>query len=157
MCFAPTLRRLANQTSWLDVCCLTGFCYYWLMLLTTLVAALLSWSAPAAPVVPFAAPVAQPAGYADPCKLYGSIFIERDPRRRGMCSATVFLEQQEAFASLVVFREANKLFADKAGMWYITEAREFADYTVFVTDNRSLADFGIFYTQVRSFAGCKER
>ncbi|KAA9331704.1 hypothetical protein F0P96_15320 [Hymenobacter busanensis] len=96
-------------------------------------------------------------GYADPCKIYGSIYLERDARRRGYCSATVFLEEQEAFASLVVYQETSKLFADKAGLWYITDARDFADYTVFVTDNRSLADFNIFYTKSRSFAGCKER
>ncbi|RTQ53795.1 hypothetical protein EJV47_01540 [Hymenobacter gummosus] len=98
----------------------------------------------------------QGRGYADPCKLYGAVYLERDPRRRGFCSATVYVEQQEAFANLVVYQEANKLFADKPGLWYITDARDFADYSVLVTDNRSFADFGIFYTKVRSFAGCRK-
>ncbi|OON71140.1 hypothetical protein B0919_00485 [Hymenobacter sp. CRA2] len=116
------------------------------------------WWQPAAPAVsaPLAPRVQQGGGYADPCKIYGSIYLERDPRRRGFCSATVYVEQQEAFASLVVYQEANKLFADKAGLWYITEARDFADYTVLVTNNRSFADFGIYYTKVRAFAGCKQ-
>ncbi|GAB3828755.1 DUF6150 family protein [Hymenobacter jeollabukensis] len=125
------------------------------MLLTTFVSALLWWQ-PAAAAVPLAPSVTQTGGYADPCKLYGAIYLERDPRRRGFCSATVYVEQQEAFANLVVFQEANKLFADKAGLWYITDARDFADFTVLVTDNRSFADFGIYYTKVRSFAGCRK-
>ncbi|MCC3155623.1 DUF6150 family protein [Hymenobacter sp. 15J16-1T3B] len=127
------------------------------MLLTTLVSALLWWQPAATPPAPLAlAALRHSGGYADPCKLYGAIYLERDPRRRGFCSATVYVEQQEAFASLVVFQEANKLFADKAGLWYITDARDFADFTVLVTDNRSFADFGIFYTKVRSFAGCRK-
>jgi hypothetical protein len=126
------------------------------MLLATLVSALLWWQ-PAAPALPpAAAPALRPGGYADPCKLYGAIYLERDPRRRSFCNATVYVEQQEAFANLVVYQEANKLFADKAGLWYITDARDFADFTVLVTDNRSFADFGIFYTKVRSFAGCRK-
>jgi Family of unknown function (DUF6150) len=126
------------------------------MLLTTLVSALLWWQPAAAPKAPLAPKVAHTAGFADPCKLYGAVYLERDPRRRGFCSATVYVEQQEAFANLVVYQEANKLFADKAGLWYITDARDFADFTVLVTDNRSFADFGIFYTKVRSFAGCRK-
>lgn len=128
------------------------------MFLTSLVSALLWWQPAApAPVAPLAPAVARPAGgYADPCKLYGAIYLERDPRRRGFCSATVYVEQQEAFANLVVFEEVNKLFADKAGLWYLTDARDFADFTVLVTDNRSFADFGIYYTKVRSFAGCRK-
>ncbi|GAB2949328.1 hypothetical protein GCM10027048_12990 [Hymenobacter coalescens] len=126
------------------------------MLLTTLVSALLWWQPAAAATAPRPPAVRQSGGYADPCKLYGTIYLERDPRRRGFCSATVYVEQQEAFANLVVYEEANKLFADKPGLWYITEARDFADYTVLVTDNRSFADFGIYYTKVRSFAGCRK-
>lgn len=125
------------------------------MFLTTLVSALLWWQPAApAPLVPAAPRLA--GGYADPCKLYGTIYLERDPRRRGFCSATVYVEQQEAFANLVVYQEANKLFADKPGLWYVTDARDFADFTVLVTDNRSFADFGIYYTKIRSFAGCRQ-
>lgn len=126
------------------------------MLLTTLLSVCLSWHQPA-PTVPFVPTVQQGrGGYVDPCKIYGSIYLERDPRRRGFCSATVFVEQNDGFANLVVYQEANKLFADKPGMWYITDARDFADYTVLVTDNRAFADFGIFYSKVRSFAGCRQ-
>jgi hypothetical protein len=91
------------------------------------------------------------------CRIYGSIYLETDPRRRSNCFATIYLESEEGYADLLVFKEANKLFADKAGFWYFTMARDFADYSLFVTDNRNLADFSIHYTDVRSYAGCRKQ
>ncbi|SMB87146.1 hypothetical protein SAMN00120144_1487 [Hymenobacter roseosalivarius DSM 11622] len=91
------------------------------------------------------------------CRIYGSIYLETDPRWRSYCFATVYLEPDEAFADVLVFKESNKLFADKAGFWYFTMARDFADYALFVTDNRNLADFSIHYTDVRSYAGCRKQ
>jgi hypothetical protein len=69
----------------------------------------------------------------------------------------VYLEPDEAFADVLVFKESNKLFADKTGFWYFTMARDFADYALFVTDKRNLADFSIHYTDVRSYAGCRKQ
>ena len=96
------------------------------------------------------------AGPLEPCKIYGSVYLETDPSRRNYCLGTVYVEPEEAFADLIVFKEANKLFADKAGLWADAPARDFADYVLFVTTDRSRADFAIHYTKVRSFAGCKQ-
>ncbi|GAA4001062.1 hypothetical protein GCM10022408_10300 [Hymenobacter fastidiosus] len=98
-----------------------------------------------------------PAGSVEPCRIYGSVFLETNPARRGFCFATVYLEPEEAFADVLVYREDNKLFADKAGFWYLSPGPNFADYVLFVTENRALADFSITYTGVRSFAGCRKQ
>ena len=92
----------------------------------------------------------------EPCKIYGSVYLETDPSRRSYCFGTVYVEPEEAFADLIVFKETNKLFADKAGLWADAPARDFADYVLFVTPDRGKADFAIHYTKVRSFAGCKQ-
>ena len=111
--------------------------------------------APPAVRVPFAAPAPVRVGSVDPCRIYGSIFLETDPRRRNQCFATVYVEPETAFTNLMVYKEDNKLFADQAGLWAFTDARDFADYRIFVTENRNLADFTIHYTDVRSYAGCR--
>ena len=95
------------------------------------------------------------AGPLEPCKIYGSVYLETDPSRRSYCYGTVYVEPEEAFADLLVFKEDNKLFADRAGLWADAPARDFADYVLLVTTDRSRADFAIHYTKVRSFAGCK--
>ena len=103
-----------------------------------------------------AAGLARPAGSVEPCKIFGSVYLENDPRRANSCFAVVYVEPEQAFADVLVFNETNKLFADKAGLWCPAENREFADYALFVTTDRSRADFAIHYTKVRSFAGCKQ-
>ncbi|WP_230687725.1 hypothetical protein [Hymenobacter ruricola] len=95
------------------------------------------------------------AGPLEPCKIFGSVYLETDPSRRGYCHGTVYVEPEEAFADVLVFKENNKLFADKAGLWADAPARDFADYVLLVVTDRSRADFSIHYTKVRSFAGCK--
>ena len=101
-------------------------------------------------------PAKSPAiGSLEPCKIFGSVYLETDPGRRAYCFGTVYVEPEEAFADLIVFKENNKLFADKAGLWADAPARDFADYVLLVTTDRSRADFAIHYTTVRSFAGCK--
>ncbi|MBD2724496.1 hypothetical protein [Hymenobacter armeniacus] len=102
------------------------------------------------------APVKSPAGPLEPCKIFGSVYLETDPARRGYCHGTVYVEPEEAFADVLVFKESNKLFADKAGLWADAPARDFADYVLLVVTDRSRADFSIHYTKVRSFAGCKQ-
>ena len=97
-----------------------------------------------------------PMGGIEPCKVYGSIYLETDPRLRSYCFGAVYIEPEEAFADVLVYQENNKLFADKAGLWYPAENKQFADYNLFVTSDRNLADFSIHYVKVRSFAGCKE-
>jgi hypothetical protein len=92
----------------------------------------------------------------DFCRIYGSVYFERDPRRKAGTHFTIYEETEEAFANLVVYKEDNKLFADAPGLWYVTPTRDFADFVVFVSPNRNLADFGVYFTRIRSFAGCKE-
>ena len=96
------------------------------------------------------------AGPLEPCKIYGSVYLETDPSRRSYCFGTVYVEPEESFADVIIFKEDNKLFADKAGLWADAPARDFADYVLLVTTDRSRADFAIHYTKVRSFAGCKK-
>ena len=90
------------------------------------------------------------------CRLYGSVFLTADPKYKSLARYVVYIEPEEAFANLVVFKEENKLFADKPGFWYPAPAHDFADHVLFVTTNRAFADFSVYYTKSRSFAGCKE-
>ncbi|MEJ8804535.1 DUF6150 family protein [Pontibacter sp. H249] len=102
------------------------------------------------------APVEEVVAARDFCKVYGSVYLERDPKYKNTASYTVFLEEDEAFANMVVYRESNKLFADATAVWYITSKKAFADHIVYVTDNRNFADFTVHFTKVRSFAACRE-
>ncbi|MFD2718696.1 hypothetical protein ACFST9_08210 [Hymenobacter monticola] len=124
------------------------------MFFSLLLTALLA-TAPAPPVAAPAAKVTHVAGPLEPCKIFGSVYLETDPARRSYCYGTVYVEPEEAFADVLVFRENNKLFADKPGLWADAPARDFADYVLLVVKDRSRADFSIHYTTVRSFAGCK--
>jgi hypothetical protein len=89
------------------------------------------------------------------CRIYGSVYLEKDPGRKSFASYTIFVEEEEAFADVSVYQEDNKLFADKTGLWYVTPNRAFADHVLFVTTNRSFADFSVYFTDIRSFAGCR--
>jgi uncharacterized protein YneR len=126
------------------------------MLAELLISGLLALNPFAAPAprVPF---VAAPLASLEPCRIYGTIYLERDPRRRGFCFGVIYEEPEEGFADVMVFAEDNKLFADKPGLWYFTEARDFADYVLFVSNQRGMADFSVHYTKVRSFAGCRKQ
>ena len=127
------------------------------MLLSFLFSGLLALNPFVAPPRGPLAPAVAVVGSIDPCRIYGSVYLERDPRRRSSCFATVYLEPEEAYADLLVYPETNKLFADRAGLWYPIETRDFADYALFVTDNRNLADFSFQYTKVRNYAGCRKQ
>jgi hypothetical protein len=103
-----------------------------------------------------AAPASGPAPAAqDICRIYGSVYLERDPKYNNTASHTVYLGDEEAFATMVVYRENNKLFADATGVWYITNKKAFADHVLYVTDNRNFADFTVHFTSVRSYAACR--
>ena len=66
----------------------------------------------------------------------------------------MFVESSESFADLQVFFESNRLYADKAGLWYKTEKRDLADFRIYLSDNKKASDFSIYYTSTESFAGC---
>lgn len=91
----------------------------------------------------------------DICRVYGSVYLERDPKYKNTAAYTVYLNDDEAFASMVVYRETNKLFADATGVWHITNKKAFADHVLYVTDNRNFADFTVHFTNVRSYAACR--
>ncbi|MHA6249814.1 DUF6150 family protein [Pontibacter sp. CAU 1760] len=89
------------------------------------------------------------------CHVYGAVYLERNPMYRTTASATVFLNEEEAFADLVVYRESNKLFADGQAIWYITPNKAFANHILYVTDERYKADITVHFTDVRSSATCR--
>ncbi|MBF8965323.1 hypothetical protein I0P70_18895 [Pontibacter sp. FD36] len=103
---------------------------------------------------PAAEPSVRVAGN-DICRIYGSVYLERDPKYKNTAAYTVYLGDEEAFASMVVYRESNKLFADGTGIWHITNKKAFADHVLYVTDNRNFADFTVHFTNVRSYAACR--
>lgn len=88
---------------------------------------------------------------ADPCSIFGVVYLEPVKKR---ADYIVYEEKTEAFADLRVFREENRLLADDTGLWYFTDKRDFADFTIFVQNQPSNADFTIYYTDVISYAGC---
>ncbi|WP_201983642.1 hypothetical protein [Hymenobacter rubidus] len=126
------------------------------MFFSFLLSGLLAFAPAARPLVPTSvATLARATGPLEPCKIFGSVYLETDVSRRSYCFGTVYIEPEEAFADVLIFKENNKLFADKAGLWADAPARDFADYVLLVVKDRSRADFSIHYTTVRSFAGCK--
>ncbi|MDX5436421.1 MAG: DUF6150 family protein [Pontibacter sp.] len=109
-------------------------------------------------LTPKATPVAakEVTAVRDYCKIYGAVYLERDPKYKNTAAYTVFLNEEEAFANMIVYRENNKLFADATAIWYLTPNKAFADHILYVTDNRNFADFSVHFTNVRSFAACRE-
>ncbi|UOQ81113.1 MULTISPECIES: DUF6150 family protein [Hymenobacter] len=125
------------------------------MLSTLLVSGLLALNPfQPAPRVPLAATAVTSV---DPCRIFGTVYLETDPRRQSRCFGSVYMEPEADFADLMVFKETSKLFADKVGLWYLADSPNFADYVLFVTDNRNLADFSIQFTKSRSYAGCRKQ
>jgi hypothetical protein len=117
---------------------------------------LFSAGQPVASAFPGAVPTRTVAAESRICRMYGSVYLTSDPRQKSFARYIVFVEKEETYADLLVFRENNKLFADGPGLWYLTANRDFADHIFFVTDKRAFADFAIHYTDKRTFAGCRE-
>lgn len=89
----------------------------------------------------------------DVCQLYGVVYVTENPNEANF---KVYIEDSEAFADLVVFREDNRLMADKSGVWHISDSPAFANFSIYFERRRGLADFAIFYTDILSFAGCND-
>ena len=96
----------------------------------------------------------KPKDIPDLCQLYGSVYIEQSA---GFADYRVFVEEVEGFADILVFKENNPGLANGNGLWHITDARGFADFTIYLDQSRGFADFSIYYTPTRGFAGCKNR
>jgi hypothetical protein len=90
------------------------------------------------------------------CRMFGSVYLTSDPKQKNYAKYIVYLEPEDTYADLFVFKENNKLFADSPGLWYLTTSRNFADHIFFVTTNRAFADFSIYYTKARTLAGCRK-
>lgn len=87
----------------------------------------------------------------DPCDVYGKIYVTGDARRADF---RVYVEDTESFADVIVFKQSNSLFADRAGQWNFVNNRDFARVIIYWEKQRNMADFSIAYTDVESFAGC---
>jgi hypothetical protein len=85
------------------------------------------------------------------CELRGSCYIEEYPERANFL---IYEEESEAFADLLIFETDNALFADKPGIWYFTNDKAFADFSVYFVDSKGNADFTVYFTRFESFAGC---
>ncbi|MES2389008.1 MAG: DUF6150 family protein [Bacteroidota bacterium] len=87
------------------------------------------------------------------CNLFGAVFVTPVPSQ---AQYKIFIEESEAFADLVVFKQSSALYADRSGQWYFTEFRPQATFSVTFTENKALADFSVYFTQTEAFAGCKQ-
>ena len=87
----------------------------------------------------------------DICTIFGAV---KEVTNRNDADYRIYIEDSEAFASLIIFKQDNKLYADKAGFWFFTPHLSLADFTVYFEKNKSLADFSVYYTTTESFARC---
>jgi hypothetical protein len=87
----------------------------------------------------------------NPCEIYGVVSVQTI---RSRADFLVYVEEDEFLATLRVFKEENKLLANKPGMWHFTETHAFADFSIFFVNDRALADVIIYYTDKEFFAGC---
>lgn len=90
----------------------------------------------------------QPAQTEKP--LYGAVFVCQSPTE---ATHSIFIEDDQLHATLKVFKVSSKVFADKTGLWFITDNRAESDHTVYFTNSRLEADLTIFYVDSESFAG----
>jgi hypothetical protein len=86
------------------------------------------------------------------CDIKGAVFVVQE---RAQAQYRVFIEKSEAFADIAIYKAPNLLFADRSGLWYVTETRAQADHTIAYVDDRAMADFTIFFIDNESFAGCR--
>jgi hypothetical protein len=88
----------------------------------------------------------------DPCELKGAVFVEEV---ESFARFRVFREDVEAFADLLVFQEQARSFADRPGLWYFTDNRSVADFTIAFTETQGFADFSVYFTDFKTLAGCR--
>lgn len=90
----------------------------------------------------------------DPCTLRGAVFVEEI---ESFADFRVFKESVEAFADVLIFQEQARSFADRPGLWYFTDVRAQADFTIAFTETQGFADFSVFFTDFKSIAGCRQQ
>lgn len=87
----------------------------------------------------------------DPCSIKGTIFIEST---KSKANFSVYVDENSPSVDLMVHKVERKLYADRPGLWHITEDRTIADYIVYIERNRAGANLTIQFTPTESFAGC---
>lgn len=85
------------------------------------------------------------------CNVYGAVHVLKE--KRG-ADYIIYMEESDAFADLLVFKEEHKLYADKSGLWFLEKNKGLADYRIYITKNQDEADFSVFYIDSPTFAGC---
>jgi hypothetical protein len=85
------------------------------------------------------------------CNVFGSIYIESDPQK---ANVYVYVDEQNDYPDLVVYKVDARLFADKPGFWHMVDTKNFADFKVYFTDRKAFADFTIRFTDTEFFAEC---
>ncbi len=87
----------------------------------------------------------------DFCKLKGTVYIEEYPEGANFF---IYEDDSEAFADMLIYETDNALFATEPGVWYFTDQKGFADFSVYFVDSKGHADFTVYFTSFESFAGC---
>jgi len=87
----------------------------------------------------------------DPCNLKGSVFIEPVKSRAYF---SVFVDENSPTVDLIVYKVDKKLYADRPGLWHITDDKAIADFIVYIEKSRAGANLTIQFTPTESFAGC---
>ena len=95
-------------------------------------------------------PEAQNSAY---CKVFGTVYEVKSPEDADFY---VYLSGSEVSADLIVFKQTNKLYADRVGMWSFESKQEFADHKIYYVDREREAHFSVYFTRFESFAGCNQ-
>ncbi len=85
------------------------------------------------------------------CAIYGAVFEDTNPYR---ATYRIYLVEDEYDADLVVFKESNRLMADKTGLWFFTRNPNFAEFSVCFVDDPNLANFFVHFTDIDVEARC---
>lgn len=89
----------------------------------------------------------------DFCKLFGSVYIEKNPK---IADFRVYEEDSEAFCDIKVFEVESRVYANQEGLWHFTDTKAFADFTIYFEPKKGLADFSVYFIDVESFSGCNK-
>lgn len=86
------------------------------------------------------------------CDLKGAVFVITE---QSQADYRVYEEKAEGLADMPVFKAPNLLFADRSGLWFFTQTRAQAAFTICFVKERAMADFSVYYLDNESFAGCR--
>jgi hypothetical protein len=86
------------------------------------------------------------------CDLRGVVYVTQDVRK---ANYLVFEDESKAFADILVYEESNKLFTDKAGLWYFTDNIHEANFVIYYVETKQEADFSLYFIDSPTFAGCQ--